>query len=89
MALTNTAIQLALNYVTLTEPVTRIMNTLPRVLPNELYTRTSNVIGNKYRRVVFRPTRQAARMTPYGSPPRAVRQTGAGIEDIVMIHSSE
>lgn len=89
MALTATSITLALNYVTLTEPVKRIMNSLPKVLPAELYTRTAKVIGNKYRRFVFRPSRASARRTPYGAPPKSVAQTGAGSEDIVMISSSE
>lgn len=89
MAATATSISVALNYVTLTEPVTRIMNTLPKVLPDELYTRTVNVLSNKYRRFVFRPSRASARLSPYGAPPKAVKQTGAGFEDIVMIHSSE
>lgn len=89
MALTVTAIQAALNYVTLTAPVTRIMADLPKVLPPELYNRTNNIIGNKFRRIVFRPNRASARMSPYGAPPKAVKQTGAGVEDVVMIHSAE
>lgn len=89
MAITQSAIQLALNYVTLTDPVKRIMNTLPRVLPSQLYTQTNPIRGNKYRRVVFRPNRQVARLSPYGAPPRTTKQTGAGVEDVVMIHSSE
>lgn len=89
MAVTSSSIQVALNWATLTEPVTRVMNTLPRPLPEVLYTRTKNVPGHKYRRLVFRPSRKSARQTPYGAPPRQVPQTGAGFEDVVMIHSAE
>lgn len=89
MAQVATSAAAALSWVPLTEPVTRILAGLPKVLPDALYKEGTRIIGNKFRRMVFRPGRFSARMTPYGAPPRAVPQTGAGYEDLVMISSAE
>lgn len=88
-AVDNVAVTALLNYEVLTAPVNRIITELPRILPAALYDRTRNTYGNKFRRVVFRGTRQVSRINPYGAPPREVRQVGAGIEDVIMLHTIE
>jgi len=66
-----------------------VLNDLPKTLPDIFYREGQRIPGNKYRRAVFRPSRLAARLTPYGAPPRTTPQTGAGYEDLIMIHSAE
>jgi hypothetical protein len=78
-----------LGYVPLTEPVKKIVASLPRVLPEPFYNNTKPVLGDRYKRITERPTRKVARTAPYGSPPRTVKRTGIGVEEIVMIHSIE
>jgi hypothetical protein len=89
MAQVTTSAAASLSWVPLTEPVTRVLADLPKPLPDILYKEGPKIPGNRYRRAVFRPSRLAARMTPYGAPPRTTPQTGAGFEDLVMIHSAE
>ena len=84
-----TSAHAALSWVPLTEPVTRVLAELPTPLMPALYKEGTRIPGNRFRRAVFRPSRLAARMTPYGAPPRSTPQTGAGFEDLVMIHSAE
>ncbi len=78
-----------LNFVPLTEAVTQVMTELPKPLPPVFYNQKKQVLGNKFRRFLFRGTRQTARTQIYGSPPRAVPQTALARQDAVMIHSIE
>lgn len=84
-----TSINTALNWVALTEPVQKIMAALPNVLPDAFFSNTENVLGDSFRRMTFRPTRKTARAKPYGSPPTSVPQTGAGFEEVRLVHSIE
>lgn len=78
-----------LGYAVLTAPVNKYMTLLPRVLPQQLYTQTNNVLGDRYRRITFRGTRKSSKRARYGAPPKLVQRTGFGSEDMVMIHSIE
>lgn len=78
-----------LNYVPLTTPVQQIMTDLPKVLPSQFYTQTKEVLGNKFRRFLMRGTRQTAKQSIYGAPPKAVAQTGIARQDVIMLHTIE
>lgn len=89
MASDNVGIMALLNYVTMTEPVVKYMTMLPKVLPMDLYTRTVQNLGQSFRRAIFRGSRKTAKFARYGSPPLEVEQTGAGIQDVQLLHSIE
>lgn len=89
MAADNISPAAMLNYVPLTEAVEQIRTELPRPLPQQFYTQTKQVLGNKFRRFLFRGTRRPALQAIYGSPPRQVPQTALARQDAVMIHSIE
>lgn len=89
MALDNVGVMALLNYVTMTDPIVKYRTDLPKVLPVELYSRTKQVLGQSFRRMVFRGSRKTARFQNYGSPPREAPQTGAGQQDAKVLHSIE
>jgi hypothetical protein len=76
-------------YVPLTEMVQRVMGGIPKVLPEAFYTQTRDIPGDRYRRTTFRGTRQLARVSRYGSPPRNTKRIAHGMQDIVMLHQIE
>jgi len=83
------SLQQFFSYVPLTEMVTRVMGGIPRVLPDAFFTLTRDVLGDRFRRTIFRGTRQLARVSKYGSPPRNRQRVGRGSEDRVMLHTIE
>lgn len=78
-----------LGYVPLTEPITKVMGGIPRVLPEAFWTVTERVMGNTAKNVTFRGTRKVARTAAYGSPPRQTLKLAAGVESTKLIHSIE
>ena len=83
------SLQQFFSYVPLTEMVTRVMGGIPKVLPEPFHSLTRDVPGDRFRRTVFRGTRQLARVSKYGSPPRNRERVGRGTEDRVMLHTIE
>lgn len=77
------------SYVPLTEMVTRVMGGIPKVLPEQFFSSTRDVPGDRYRRATFRGTRQLSRVSRYGSPPRNTQRVGRGMQDLVMLHTIE
>jgi hypothetical protein len=88
-ASTGLSIDEILNYVPLTEPVKTVQPDLPRVLPDEFYNTTKDVLGDRFRRILFTANRQPSVVAPYGSPPRQVQKTAIGSQEVVMLHSIE
>jgi hypothetical protein len=76
-------------HVPLTEMVTRVMGGVPKVLPEGFYNLTRDIPGDRYRRTTFRGTRQLARVSRYGSPPRNTKRVAHGMQDMVMLHQIE
>lgn len=76
-------------YVPLTEMVQRVKGGLPRVLPAAFYTQTRDIPGDRFRRATFRGTRNVARVSRYGSPPRKTQRVSRGMQEFVMLHSIE
>lgn len=76
-------------YVPLTEMVTRVMGGIPKVLPEGFYTLTRDIPGDRFRRTACRGTRQLARVSRYGSPPRNTKRVSHGMQDLVMLHQIE
>lgn len=77
------------SYVPLTEMVTRVVGGIPKVFPEGFYSLTRDVPGDRFERATFRGTRQLARVSRYGSPPRNRQRVGRGSESRVMLHSIE
>lgn len=76
-------------YVPLTEMVTRVQSGIPKVLPEGFYNFTRDIPGDRFRRTTFRGTRQLARISKYGSPPRNTKRIAHGMQDLVMLHQIE
>src|SRR5688500_14423157 len=78
-----------LNYVPLTESVEAVRTGIPRVLPDEFWTTTENVPGNKARHIKYTGTRKVARVAPYGSPPRQVEHLPLEDQPMIFLHTIE
>lgn len=83
------ALESVFSYVPLTEMVTRVMGGIPKVLPEAFYSGTRDIPGDRFRRTTFRGTRQLAKVSRYGAPPRNTQRVAHGMQDLVMLHSIE
>lgn len=83
------SLQQFFSYVPLTEMVVRVLGGIPRVLPEGFFNLTRDIPGDRFRRTTFRGTRQLARVSKYGSPPRNRQRVGRGTEDRIMLHTIE
>lgn len=83
------SLQQFFSYVPLTEMVTRVMGGIPKVFPEGFYNLTRDIPGDRFRRATFRGTRQLAKVSKYGSPPRNRARVGRGTEDRIMLHTIE
>lgn len=78
-----------LSYVPLTKPIQTVRSGIPRVLPEQLWTLTEKVSGDRAKMVEMAGTRKLARIAPYGSPPRQVEHLPISDRSIVFMHSIE
>jgi hypothetical protein len=78
-----------LAYVPLTEAVQTIKGGLPRVLPDDFYNLTENVVGTKARLIEFNGQRQSARVSPDGSPPKVRGKLTLDDKALVLLSSCE
>ena len=85
------SIEEVLGYVPLMKAIRDVPSGVPRPLPAAFYeTRAEDrVIGNKARTFRYSGTRRAARIAPYGAPPRQVSLLGRGVQDVFLLHTSE
>lgn len=89
MAQTTFTIQEMLSFTPLTEAVKLVASGIPKLLPAAFYNTRETILGNKARHFMMKGTRKAARVVPYGAPPRQVVQLPLETEDLQLIHTIE
>jgi hypothetical protein len=87
------SIEELLGYTSITAAVEKVVMGVPKPLPAPFYARSggegNRVVGNKAINIGYRGTRKAARVLPYGAPPRQVPQIPREEEQTVLLHSHE
>lgn len=83
------ALESFLSYVPLTDPITKVLGGVPKVVPDAFFSTTEDVMGDRARNITLNGTRQVATVRPYGSPPRQTERLALGNEDIRLLHSIE
>ena len=78
-----------LSYVPLTKPIQTVASGIPRVLPEQFWTITEKISGDRAKLVEYTGTRKLARIAPYGSPPRQTEHLPVSDRSIVLLHSIE
>lgn len=78
-----------LGSVFLTDLVENIKTGLPNFVPDEFYTTKEQVFGDAFRHIAVSGTRQVARQSLYGAPPRRYNLSGVSARDMKCIHIQE
>ena len=82
-------IQQVLGYVYLTSLVEEIKTGIPNMVPDEFYSTKDQCVADAVRHVRVAGTRQTARQSLYGAPPRRVAMKGLSEQDIKLLHFFE
>lgn len=78
-----------LNYLPLSTAVEEVKTGIPDVLPPEFFSVKEQVLGDKANYIKYTGTRQVARLTPYGSPPRQTRKVDISDQAVRLLHAYE
>lgn len=82
-------VQDILSYQPLTEAVETVKTGIPKVLPEQLWTITEDVSGNKARLIEYTGTRRVAKVIPYGAPPKAGDKLPLNDKGVILLHSKD
>src|SRR5687768_15348495 len=82
-------LQQLLGAVYLTELVEKIKTGLPNFVPDEFYSNKEQIFGDAARHYRVSGTRQTARQSIYGAPPRRINMVGISAQDIKLLHFVE
>ncbi len=85
------SIEQILGYVPITAAVQKVVGGVPRVLPPGFYARPAGdqVLGDKANNIGYKGTRKAARVAPYGAPPRQIVQLPRDSTPVQLLHTIE
>ena len=83
------SLQELLGFVPLMRALQTVPSGVPRILPDAAYAPKQQVLGDKARQFRYRGTRKAARVVPYGAPPRRVQLLGRSVRDVGMLFVHE